>query len=74
MADINRYKDFLPWCKESLIVKERPGQCIAKLAVGFPPLVEKYTSLVIMKPYSLLRVRFYVTMETRNLDACIILR
>lgn len=55
VADINHYKDFLPWCKESLIVKERPGQCIAKLAVGFPPLVEKYTSLVIMKPYSLLR-------------------
>lgn len=56
VADIDRYKEFLPWCKESRIIKERPGQCIAKLSVGFPPLVESYTSLVILKPHTLVRV------------------
>lgn len=58
VADINHYKEFLPWCKESKVLKERPGQCIARLTVGFPPFGESYTSLVYLRPFTLLRVSF----------------
>ena len=56
VADINKYKDFLPWCKESVVIKESNRHCVARLAVGFPPLVEKYTSFVTFQPYEMMIV------------------
>lgn len=56
VADIDKYKEFLPWCAESVVIKRSDRHCVANLAVGFPPLVEKYTSFVTFRPYTLLRV------------------
>ena len=57
VANINDYYKFLPWCKQSEVVKERPEYSVAKLVVGFPPLLESYTSLITLKPHRLVRVR-----------------
>ena len=50
VTDVNNYKSFLPWCHDS----EYLSKSSARLAIGFPPLIEKYTAAVVAeKPYSL---------------------
>ncbi|XP_003376555.1 aromatic-rich family protein [Trichinella spiralis] len=46
-ADVVHYKDFVPWCTDSKVIRHISTNCAeVELSVGFPPLIEKYTSLV----------------------------
>lgn len=42
--DVDSYKDFLPFCKRSKILFKKNEFMKADLIIGFPPVVEKYTS------------------------------
>ncbi|EDO42929.1 predicted protein [Nematostella vectensis] len=56
VADVDDYKHFVPWCRDSTTFRRRPGCFKAKLCVGFPPLLsEKYTSTVTIVPPNLVK-------------------
>ena len=56
VSDVDDYKHFVPWCRDSVVFARKPGHLRAKLAVGFPPLVEKYNSAVTLVPPNLVQV------------------
>jgi len=46
VADVASYQLFVPWCKESLVTQRRDTSFRCRLTVGFPPVIERYNSLV----------------------------
>lgn len=51
VADVEKYENFLPFCKKSHVFFKSSTFIKANLVIGFPPLVESYTSKVsLVKP------------------------
>ncbi|KAJ8674032.1 hypothetical protein QAD02_005294 [Eretmocerus hayati] len=46
VADVENYKNFLPFCKKSDVIIKKPDFLKANLVIGFPPLRESYVSKV----------------------------
>jgi coenzyme Q-binding protein COQ10 len=51
VLDINNYKDFLPWCKNSIVTNDREENSkriiFADLEIGYKQIADTYTSEVI---------------------------
>lgn len=56
VANVDQYQHFVPWCKKSRVMKGRNGAIRAELEIGFPPIVERYTSEVTVVPNHQVRV------------------
>jgi coenzyme Q-binding protein COQ10 len=52
VADVKRYREFVPWCVSSELISEKGNRLEATLEVGFGSLRERYTSTVILEPFS----------------------
>lgn len=50
VSDVGRYKDFVPWCVGSRVLRQHSRSCEAELTVGFKMITESYTSRVTMVP------------------------
>lgn len=55
VAEVEKYKNFVPYCKSSVVTSRSKDHLRADLVIGFPPLVESYTSSVSLTPPNLVK-------------------
>lgn len=46
VIDVERYPEFLPWCRAARIVERKPEFFLGELVISFRHLTERYTSKV----------------------------
>ena len=49
MADIERYPEFLPWCRAARILERKDSECLAELMISFKHMTESYVSRVTLE-------------------------
>lgn len=47
VADIERYPEFLPWCRAARVTERKPEYFVGELIISFSHLTERYASKVI---------------------------
>ncbi|CAN7998355.1 unnamed protein product [Ixodes pacificus] len=55
VSRVEFYRDFVPWCTRSQVVARSEHALTAHMQVGFPPVLESYTSQVELRRPSLVR-------------------
>jgi len=50
VADIERYPEFLPWCRAARIIERKESEFMGELVINFLHLTESYTSRVTLDP------------------------
>jgi len=56
VADVESYHQFVPWCKESYVTQRYNNSFRCRLTVGFPPVIERYTSVVTLSRPHMVKV------------------
>lgn len=46
VADVEKYPEFLPWCRAARILERKEGEMLAELVITFSHMSERYTSRV----------------------------
>eukprot|EP00741_Cyanophora_paradoxa_P003549 tig00000093_g3447.t1 len=55
VVDVDNYKEFVPWCADSRVVRRSANVMEAELSIGFKVFVEKYTSRVEFQPQTMVK-------------------
>lgn len=50
VVDIERYPEFLPWCKHTAILEKKPKMLLADMTINFKAFKEHFTSRVHLTP------------------------
>lgn len=58
VADVERYPEFLPWCREVIIHQQQENKLIAELKIGYKFFQEAYISEVTLIPSSEINVQY----------------
>lgn len=58
VADVERYPEFLPWCKQSVIHGKQGNKLFAELTIGYKFFQEAYTSEVTLIPTTEISVQY----------------
>lgn len=54
VVDIEKYPEFLPWCRAARILERKEKEFLGELIISFPPITESYTSRVTLsEPHSI---------------------
>ena len=48
VADVERYPEFIPWCRAARITERGEGEFLGELVISFKHLTESYTSRVVV--------------------------
>ncbi len=68
VADVERYPEFLPWCRAARVRRREGNVVVADMVIGFKMLRERFTSRVTVDPERL-RIDFaYLDGPFRSLD------
>ena len=58
VADVERYPEFLPWCKEATVIRNQQSHMKAVLCVGYSSFYDTFTSLVQLDPPRAITVEY----------------
>lgn len=58
VADVDRYRDFLPWCVASRVRSRSETELVADLTIGFGPFRESFTSRVVLDRPGTVNVKY----------------
>lgn len=50
IAEVDKYDEFLPWCRAARILERHDGWMLAELVISFKHITEQYTSKVTLSP------------------------
>ena len=50
VADIEKYPEFLPWCRAARILERKENEFIGELVISFAHITESYISRVVLTP------------------------
>ena len=58
VADVKKYPDFLPWCKNIIIKKKTKKYILTEVKVGFQNINENYVCKVLLYPQKRIAVNY----------------
>ena len=58
VADVKKYPDFLPWCKDIVVKKKTKKYILTEVKIGFKNITESYICKVLLFPYKRITLEY----------------